>query len=190
MIRFDDTRHGWIVSLAFWLCLFAAATLYAAAALSPGLLACLTLDREFRANQWRLVALEKQMERLERVIEAQKSDPAFLREQARADFQVAAPGEQRIPVDGPLTLQIGAEQTSAARPAAGLPWYAPVARAVARSRDAVNSLLAAAAALVLCAFGLFYERRAGGRISANGDTSATGGPTELSAELESPRTAR
>src|SRR5262245_29239903 len=100
-------QPGWLTSLAFWLCLFGAAALYGTVTLSPKLLAFLMLDREYHDNQWKLVSLEKQVERLQKVIDAQKNDPAFVREQARTDFPVARPDEQRIPVESHLRLNIG-----------------------------------------------------------------------------------
>ena len=81
-----DGRDDWLTSLAFWLCLVAAAGLYGTVTLSPKLLAFLTLNRAYHANQWKLVSLEKQVDHLQKVIDAQKNDPAFVREQARFDF--------------------------------------------------------------------------------------------------------
>src|SRR5579872_846799 len=101
------TSPGWLTSLAFWLCLFVSAALYGSVTLSPKLLAYFTLNREYHANQWKLVSLEKQVARLQKVIDAQKNDPSFVREQARSDFDIASPDEQRIPVDSHLRLNIG-----------------------------------------------------------------------------------
>jgi cell division protein FtsB len=153
-----ETGNSWLTSLAFWLCLFTAAALYATVTLSPKLLAFLTLNREYHANQWKLVSLMKQVDHLQKVIDAQKNDPAFVREQARSDFDVASPDEQRIPVDSHLRLNIGTGNADLAVAAAELPWYSPLLATVARSRSVANTLLGTAALLILYAFALLYDR--------------------------------
>jgi cell division protein FtsB len=154
-----DSQHGWLTSLAFWLCLFTAAALYATVTLSPKLLAYLTLNRDYHANQWQLVSVKKQVDHLQKVIDAQKNDPAFVREQARSDFDVASPDEQRIPVDSHLRLNIGTGSADLVVVPPDLPWYAGLLAGVARSRPAANALLGLAAFLVLYSFTLLYERR-------------------------------
>ncbi len=156
--RSRETGAGWLTSLAFWLCLFAAAALYATATLSPKLLTFLTLNRQYHANQWKLVSLERQVDHLEKVIDAQKHDPGFMREQARCDFDVASPDDERIPVESHLRLNIGTGSANLTVAAAELPWYSPLLATAARSRNVSNALLLAAALLVLYAFGMLYER--------------------------------
>lgn len=156
-----ESRPGWVISLAFWLCLFSAAALYATVTLSPKLLAYLTLNREHRANQWKLVALEKQVARLEKVIDAQKNDPAFVREQARSDIDVASPDEQSIPVDSHLRLDIATGNADLPVVPPNLPWYATLLGIVARSHAFANLLLGAAGVLILYAFAVLYERPRG-----------------------------
>jgi hypothetical protein len=92
------------------------------------------------------------------VIDSQKNDPAFVREQARSDFDIARPDEQRIPVDSHLRLNIGTGNADLAVAPAELPWYSPLLAAVARSHSVSNTLLAIAALLVLYAFTLLYDR--------------------------------
>jgi hypothetical protein len=153
-------RQGWLASLAFWLCLFAAAALYGTATLSPKLLAFLVLDRDYRTNQWRLVSEEKQVEHLKKVIEAQTNDPAFMREQARSDFDVADSDEQRIPVESHLRLNIETGNSGSPALRTELPPYAALLEFVARSHRVGNALLGAAAILVLYAFTRLYVRSA------------------------------
>jgi len=153
--------HAWLTSLAFWGCLFFAAGLYATVVLSPKFLAYLILDREYVANQWRLVELSRQVAHFDKVIQAQTHDPAFIREQARDAFDVAPPNEQRIPVDSHLRLNIEFGTKPASTPSRTLPWYAPLLRAVANSRGLGNFFLGSAAMLVFFAFAFLFERRVG-----------------------------
>jgi len=153
--------HAWLTSLAFWCCLFVAAGLYATVVLSPKLLAYLILDREYVANQWRLVELSREVAHFDKVIQAQTHDPAFIREQARDAFDVAPPNEQRIPVDSHLRLTIELATKPPAMPSRTLPWYTPVLGTVANSRGVGNFLLGSAAILVFFAFAFLFERRVG-----------------------------
>jgi len=153
-----ETGNDWLTSLAFWLCLFASAALYGTVTLAPKLLTFLTLNRQHLANQWKLVSLEKQVGHLQKVIDAQKNDPAFVREQARSDFDVAGSDDERIPVESHLRLNIGTGNADLQVVAAELPWYSPLLSVVARSRNVSNTLLGVAAVLVLYAFAMLYER--------------------------------
>lgn len=153
-------RQGWLASVLFWVCLFTAAALYATVTLSPKLLAYLALDRECRINQWKLVSQERQVAHLQRVIDAQTNDPAFVREQARSDVGTAAQDEQRIPVDPHLRLNIETGNSGLPVAHTDLPGYAVLLEFVARSRRVGNALLGAAAILVLYAFSRLYVRSA------------------------------
>ena len=153
-----EPRQSWVISLAFWLCLFIAAGLYGTVTLSPKLLAFLVLDREYRTNQWRLVLQERQVAHLQKVIDAQTNDPAFRREQARSDLDVANSDEQRIPVDSHLRLNIEAGNAGLPATHADLPRYAALLEFVARSHRVGNALLGTAAILVLYAFARLYVR--------------------------------
>ena len=155
-----EPRQSWLASLLFWLCLFTAAAMYGTVTLSPKLLAFLVLDREYRTNQWRLVAEEQQVERLKKVIEAQTNDPAFMREQARSDIDVAGSDEQRIPVESHLRLNIETGHSGLPTTSTDLPRYAALLEFVARSHRIGNALLGAAAILVLYAFTRLYVRSA------------------------------
>ena len=152
-----ESRRGSLLSLSFWLCLFAAAALYAIVALSPKLLAHVTLNREYLSNQWRLVSLERQVGHLQKVIDAEKNDPGFVREQARTDLEITGPDEQRIPVASHLHLKIGTGNPDLAAPPGDLPWYAPLLAFVVRSKSTSNLFLGLAAALVLYAFTLLRD---------------------------------
>jgi len=156
--------EGWgsaFSSFLFWVCLFAAAGCYATVALAPKLIVFETLEAEHAANQWRLVALEKQVNGLRKVIAAAQNDPAFVRELARSDFAVSRPDEQRIAVDSHLMLQIGGNRSEAPARRAMLPAYAPMLQWIAGSRRMGDLLLAAAGALIIGAFTLLPVRSSG-----------------------------
>lgn len=155
-----EGRDDWLTSLAFWLCLVAAAVLYGMVTLSPKLLSFLTLNRAYHANQWKLVSVEKQVDHLQKVIDAQKNDPAFVREQARFAFDVASPDEQRIPVESHLRLNIGTGNADLMVVPPDLPWYSPLFAAVACSPRVADTLLAISALLVLYAFTFLNDRSA------------------------------
>ena len=155
-----ESGQGWLTSLAFWLCLFTAAALFGTVTLSPKLLAFLVLDREYRTNQWRLVSQERQVAHLKKVIDAQTNDPAFRREQARSDLDVANSDEQRIPVESHLRLNIETGNTGLSATNPELPRYAALLEFVARSHRVGNAMLGAAAILVLYAFTRLYVRSA------------------------------
>ncbi len=104
------------------------------------------------------MSLEKQVDHLQKVIDAQKNDPAFVREQARFDFDVASPDEQRIPVESHLRLNIGTGNADLAVVPPNFPWYSPLFAAVARSRRVADTLLAISALLILYAFTFLNDR--------------------------------
>lgn len=148
-----------IRTLAFWPCLLFAAALYAAVALSPPLLTYLTLRQQHHEGQLRLVSLKDQVDRGQKVIDALKHDPNFAKEMARADFKVAHPDEQRIPVDAALALPHHAAGPDLTVAPPDLPWYAPLIRLVADHHQFGNLLLAIAAGLVIYAFAWLQERQ-------------------------------
>jgi cell division protein FtsB len=160
----ESSEGGWgsaLGSFLFWLCLFVAAGCYAAVVLAPKLVVFESLEAEHAANQWRLVALEKQVAGLRKMIAAAKNDPAFVRELARSDFEIAHPDEQRIPVDSHLTLQIGGSRAEVPARRTSLPAYAPLLEWLATSRRLGDLLLVAAGGLIIGAFTLFPVRGSG-----------------------------
>lgn len=154
----EESGRGWIFSLAFWICLLFSATLYAAIALSPKVLAYLTLKQEQQTNQMKLVGLERQIGQIHKMIEAFQHDPSFARELARIDFDAVKSDEERIPVDSSLSKKVrpGAPDLAVAPP--DLPWYTPILRVLAYSRTVGNTLLAIAAGTIIYAFACLGER--------------------------------
>lgn len=158
---------GLAISLAFWVALGTAAVLFATVNLSPRLAALLELRDEHYANQLRLVALEKQARQLERVVEALEHDPAFAAEMARLEFDALRPGEEVISVDRKLALDARRAATIEPERQATRAWYLPAVEIVATSQDVRNTLLLAAAVLVIASFTWLQESTAG-QIEAGG----------------------
>lgn len=151
---------GWIVSLAFWLSLFLAAFCLATVALAPKLLVYSALRSEYMRNQARLVALEQQVAHLERVQGALENDPDFAAELARADLGASRPGDERIPVGPPLSLDaaLSPSPAEAARKLRAA-WYSPLLETLAGHRTVRAVLLIFASAVTLAAFILLDESR-------------------------------
>lgn len=154
----DEGARGWIFSLAFWICLLFAAVLYGAIALSPKLLAYLTLKQEYDTNQMQLVGLQKQIAQTHKVIEALQNDPGFAREMARIDFDAVKSDEERIPVESNLAKKVRPGVPDMTVPPPDLPWYTPLLRVLAYSRTVGNALLAIAAGTIIYAFACLGER--------------------------------
>lgn len=91
-------------SLAFWCCLAASALLFAALALAPRLRTYRDLRHDYEGRQRQLVARERHVDYLRRVVDALEHDPQYAAELARADFGVAGE-EERISVDPQLSLR-------------------------------------------------------------------------------------
>lgn len=152
-----ERRYDWIASLAFWLCLFVAAALFASVTLAPRLAAHIELRKEYQANQVELVGMESRMQYLEKVAEALKTDPHFAAEVARIDFDAARPGDERIAVDKTLSLSAPKYEPPTVPEAATIPWYAPLAQFLAKSAALRPLTLMVAGALVLVGFTFFHD---------------------------------
>lgn len=153
-----DDPSGVAVSLTFWLTLLAAAGLFAGVSLSPKLSAYLKLQEQFRTQQQELVDLEQEHRELDRVIAALKDDPNFAAELARLEFDAVRPGEEILSVDGSLALEPHAiskpHESRAVTRSAWQPWV----EVLAYYQPLRTALLAAAAILVLWAFGWLQDR--------------------------------
>jgi hypothetical protein len=146
-------------SLAFWCCLVASVTLFAAVSLSPRLRAHRELEREHAALQRTLVAQERQVDYLRKVVNALKNDPEYAREMARVAFGDPADGE-RFSVDSPLMLRPTPEPEAAAIGQASAPtprWVpdTPMIDVLADNHPVRRSLLGASALLVIVGFTFF-----------------------------------
>ena len=100
------THQGWIVSLAFWFCLFLSAAMYAVVVLAPKWHTSQKLNSEHRNNQIQLVSLEQDVKRLGRIVTALENDTEFTAELARVDFGAVRPGDERLSVDEDLRMNV------------------------------------------------------------------------------------
>ena len=139
------------VSLAFWLCLFTAGLLYAAGALAPRLSEWTAVRHDYIRRAHRLQALEEEIDYLERVRKALRTDPEFVRRLTRAAADRGSDDPDLIPVSG--TLVFGSERELLKRlPEIDPPFGAAVIRRLAVDSSLRTGLLAGTAALVLFAF--------------------------------------
>ena len=143
---------GWLVSLAFWVSLVTAAGLYGTVALAPKLRELVLLREKYADQQTELLALEQQVEQLRSTAEALRTDPRLGRELARVTFGQRDPEEQQIPVDDKLAWDHSRPMAPVKSTTPANPWSVPVLDAIVDRPAVANSLLAAAAVLVIYAF--------------------------------------
>jgi len=148
-----ETAFGMAVSLLFWFCLLLAALLFAAVSLAPKLLDSLQLRSQFDQNQRQLVAMERQTEQLQRVIEAIQTDADFSAELTRIEFDAVLPGEEVIPVEMDLKLDLRSLETPALPPIQAVKeWFEPIVLRLASDTRLRNGFLGAAILLVIVSF--------------------------------------
>lgn len=155
-----ELKHAWAISVAFWLCLFCAAGLYASVALAPKFWTYLNLKNEYIANQVRLVSVERQIGYLKRVVVALESEPEFAAELARIDFDAVRPGDEHIPVDPGLTLNAPLSEPPSAVPPPTLPWYGLFVEPLARNPKLRSVILGLSVLLTIGAFTFLHESQA------------------------------
>lgn len=158
----SESRFGWLTSIAFWVCLLIAATLYALAALSPACLANLQLTQRYHGTQLRLVGLESDDLRLQRIVQALKTNPRYAQELAQHDFQGVASAttdEQRLPLEGDLALDLYSRGSQVAIADPDLPWFASLLVILVEDRSVSTTLLILAAVIVIYAFGFLQTGR-------------------------------
>jgi cell division protein FtsB len=148
-----ETAFGMAISLLFWFCLLLAALFFAAVSLAPKLLDSLQLRSQFDRNQRQLVAMERQTEQLQRVIEAIQTDADFSAELTRIEFDAVLPGEEVIPVEMDLKLDLRSLETPALPPVQAVQeWFEPIVLRLASDTRLRNGFLGAAILLVIVSF--------------------------------------
>lgn len=112
----DTPRDSIFPSIAFWLCLFLSAGLFAVVVLVPKLLVTERLAARHRQLEQRLDGVERRNAHLDQVIEAFHNDPEFVAEVARFDLGATGPGEQRISSEAPFAFRMPPAAPFATRP--------------------------------------------------------------------------
>jgi len=153
-VHTSQTSHeqSWAPAVAFWLCLFVAGLLFAAAYLSPKLLTHARLSSRRFDNHEQLVTLSQHCEHLEVVQQALESDPGMKAELARIEFDAVDPAEQRIAVGAGLTLNAIAAAPIPKPPGTSLAWYAPMLEFLVDNPQYAHCMLLIAAVLVVYGF--------------------------------------
>lgn len=158
--RGTETVSGLIVSLLFWCCLLLAASLFASVALSPKLAETLRLRDLYATNQLKLVAIERQNEQLQRVVEAIQNDQDFATEMTRIEFDAVRADEEIIPVAADLKLETRGLETLRPQPVAPRAWHRPWLTMLTENDSLRSGLLGAAAVLVIVSFTWFQPASA------------------------------
>ena len=156
----NETVSGLLVSLLFWFCLLLAASLFASVALAPKLAEALRLRDRHTANQLQLVAVERQNERLQRVVEAIQNDREFAAEMTRIEFDAIRSDEEIIPVAADLKLETRGLETPRAPLVVPLAWHRPWLTLLTENDSLRSTLLGAAAVLVVVSFTWFQPESA------------------------------
>ncbi len=147
-----ETVSGMAVSLVFWSCLLLAASLFASVALATKLAESLRLRDLYAVNQIELVAMERQNEQLQQVVQAIQHDPDFATELTRIEFDAVRPDEEIIPVTASLKLETRGAEVPHMQPVLPLAWYRPWIALLADNGPLRAKLLSAAALLVVISF--------------------------------------
>ena len=153
----EESSFGWMISLAFWVFLFFAATLFAAVVLAPRYLSYLNLQNEYLVNQVQLVSLENQVEYLREIAHSLEHDPEFRSEVARVDFDAVRPGEERIAVDPDLALDVPQWNPGQTIPVTNRSWYVPMLGVLSENQKVRASILLSAAVIVVLSFTFLHE---------------------------------
>ena len=156
-MKHQNGHFLWTISVAFWLSLLLAATLYAVVALSPNLSRYLRLQNDHFTNQVRLVQLERRIDYLQKVALALEQEPEFAAELARVEFDAVDPGDYRIPLQNGLCLDGWVDAETAEPPVRSLPWFTPLVDMWAHRVGVRRATLTIAALLTLVAFTFFQE---------------------------------
>ena len=147
---------SFFMSVSFWLALTVAGTLYAAVALSPKFAAWINVRQQYVTNATRLTQLEDEVDYLERVAEALKTDPEFAKRLIRANQNPGSQGTEFIPVSKGLLFG-GSEAKEYIAPQVIQPAFAKVVFHLASHEQHRNWLLAGSAGLTLLAFTLLND---------------------------------
>lgn len=145
-----DLNVYWPVSLCFWCTLLLAAGVYGAVAVAPKLAVWNSVRHQYQQNAQELVALEDEVDYLERVETALQTDPEFLN-RLKQPTKATRPGEQSIAISGDLLFGYdGSPVVKPSKPAD--PPHHGLITALASRRPLRRGLLTLAAGLTIFAF--------------------------------------
>lgn len=147
---------SFFMSVSFWLTLTVAGIMYAAVSLSPKLAAWINVRQQYVTNATRLTQLEDEVDYLERVAEALKTDPEFAKRLIRANQNPGSQETEFIPVSKGLLFG-GAETKEYTVPEVVRPAFAKVVFHLASHEKHRTWLLAGSAGLTLLAFTLLND---------------------------------
>jgi hypothetical protein len=151
----------WIVSLCFWFALTFAACVYAMVALAPKFSVWNQVRHEYRGNARHLVALEQDVDYLERVEEALRTDPEFVRRLAGESRQHGDETSELIPVSGELLFGYDDATEHTSQNLAEPPPFHNAIRTFASHATLRISLLSFAALTTIFAFTFLNDAGAG-----------------------------
>ena len=147
---------SFFMSVSFWLTLTVAGIMYAAVALSPKFTAWINVRQQYVTNATKLAQLEDEVDYLERVAEALKTDPEFAKRLIRANQNPGSHETEFIPVSKGLLFG-GAETKEYTVPEVVRPAFAKVVFHLASHEQHRTWLLAGSAGLTLLAFTLLND---------------------------------
>ncbi len=143
-----------VLSVAFWLCLFAAGGIVAAVALASRIVVQADLEREYSLRQGELLAIEEEVAQDEWLVSQLKSHPEQAEQFARSGALSGAEGRASRLAGPQRGTRVEFVQ----------PWYVPIARELDRSAARRWRWLSVAGGLVLFGFVFLHERGGTGRI--------------------------
>lgn len=155
----NDSLGGSLVSVAFWLCLFLAAAMYACAAVAPRADEWSRLRRQALEVRYQLVELQRTTRHLEKLCDELEHNPAFVAELARYDMDATREGDARLSVDPSLGFDPRIPEPAPAPPAELFadPWYIRGCVGSRTTRSCARRWLGTVAGLVLIAFTVLHE---------------------------------
>ncbi|QDU38367.1 hypothetical protein Mal4_26940 [Maioricimonas rarisocia] len=161
MSRSDDNGSlgGSLVSVAFWLCLFLAAAMYACAAVAPRADEWSGLRRQSLEVRYQLVELQRTNRHLEKLCDELEHNPDFVAELARYDMDATRAGDGRLSVDPSLGFDPRVPVAGPEPPAELFadPWYIPWLRRLADDTTLRRRWLGTITGLVFVAFTMLHE---------------------------------
>jgi hypothetical protein len=156
----SQTAGSLLMSVFFWLALLASAVMYSAVALSPKLADWISVRQQFLSNAVRLKELEDEVDYLERVSAALKSDSEFAKRLVRANQDTGSRDSEFVPVSQDLLFG-GGPRMKREVPQAVQPALANLTFHLASNHSHRNALLIAAACLTISAFTLLNDAGVG-----------------------------